>query len=91
MFPSIAKSKKNHNTYQYVAISESIWNNGKSTTRNIANLGTIERFSGQESEHLIDGLIQIVRLDNSVLRDDVEILESLEHGSMIFWRTLWQE
>ena len=91
MFPRIAKSKKKNKTYQYLVLSESIWENGKSTTRNIANLGNIERFSGQDIENLIDGLIKIFSLDTYVLRDDVEILESLEHGSIIFWRKLWQE
>jgi len=91
MFPRIAKSKKKNKTYQYLVLSESIWENGKSTTRNIANLGNIERFSGQDIENLIDGLIKIFSLDTYVLRDDVEILESLEHGSIIFWRKLWKE
>jgi transposase len=91
MFPRIAKSQKNNKTYQYLVISESIWKNGKSTTRNIANLGNIERFSAHDIENLIDGLIKIFSLDKYVLRDDVEILESLEHGSIIFWQKLWRE
>jgi transposase len=72
-------------------ISESIWQKGKSTTRNIANLGNIERFSGQDIENLIDGLIKIFSLDKYVLRDDIEILESLEHGSIVFWQKFWKE
>lgn len=91
MFPRIAKSKKKNKTYHYLVVSESIWKNGKSTTRNIANLGNIERFSGNDINALIDGLIKIFTLDTYVLRDDVEILESLEHGSIIFWRKFWQE
>jgi transposase len=91
MFPRIAKSKKKNKTYQYLVISESIWQNGKSTTRNIANLGNIERFSGQDIENLIDGLIKIFRLDKYVLRDEIEILESLEHGSIVFWQKFWKE
>ena len=91
MFPRIAKSKKKHKPYQYLVISESIWQNGKSTTQNIANLGNIERFSGQDIENLIDGLIKIFSLDTYVLRDDVEMLESLEHGSIVFWQQLWKE
>jgi hypothetical protein len=69
-----------------LVISESIRKNDKSTTRNIANLGNIERFSRQDIENLIDGLIKTFSLDQYVLRDDVEILGSLEHGSIIFWR-----
>jgi transposase len=91
MFPRIAKSQKQNKTYQYLVMSESVWKNGKSTTRNIANLGNIERFSAQDIENLIDGLIKIFSLDKYVLRDDVEILESLEHGSILFWQTLWNE
>jgi transposase len=91
MFPRISKSQKNNKTYQYLVISESIRKNGKSTTRNIANLGNIERFSKQNIESLLDGLIKIFKIDQYVLRHDVEILESLEHGSIIFWRTLWRE
>lgn len=91
MFPRIVKSHKKNKTYQYLVISESIWAHGKSTTRNIANLGNIERFSGQDIENLIDGLIKIFSLDTYVLRDDVEILESLEHGSIIFWQKFWRD
>ena len=91
MFPRIAKSKKKNKTYQYLVISESIWQKGKSTTRNIANLGNIERFSVQDIENLIDGLIKIFSLDKYVLRDDIEILESLEHGSIVFWQKFWKE
>ena len=91
MFPRIVKSKKKNKTYQYLVISESIWHNGKSTTRNIANLGNIDRFSGQDIDNLIDGLIKIFRRDTYVLRDEVEILESLEHGSIIFWQKFWKE
>lgn len=91
MFPRISKSQKNNKTYEYLVISESIRKNGKSTTRNIANLGNIKRFSRQNVESLIDGLIKIFKLDKYALSDEVEILESLEHGSIIFWRKLWRE
>ncbi len=91
MFPRIATFQKKDKTYQYLVISESIRKNGKSTTRNIATLGNITRFSRHNIESLIDGLIKIFKLDKYVLRDDVEILESLEHGSIIFWRKLWRE
>ncbi len=57
----------------------------------IANLGNIERFSHQDIESLLDGFIKIFSLDTYVLRDDVEILESLEHGTIIFWRKFWNE
>jgi transposase len=90
MFPRISISQKNNKVYQYLVISESIRKNGKSTTRNIANLGNIKRFSQQNIESLIDGLIKIFKVDKYALCDEVEILESLEHGSIIFWRKLWQ-
>ena len=63
MFPRIAKSQKKHTIYQYLVISESVRKNGHSTTQNIANLGNIERFSGKDIEHLVDGLIKIFSLD----------------------------
>jgi transposase len=91
MFPRISKSQKKNKTYEYLVVSESIRKNGRSTTRNIANLGNIERFSGQDIENLIDGLIKIFKLDKYVLGNEVEILESLEHGSILLWRKLWQE
>ena len=89
MFPRVSISKKKNKTYKYLVISESIRKNGKSTTRNIANLGNLARFSRQDIEHLIDGLIKIFKLDTYVLRDDIEIIESLEHGSIIFWQKFW--
>ncbi len=63
MFPRIAKATKNGKTYEYLVISESIRKNGKSTTRNIANLGNIQRFSARDIQSLIDGLIKIFQLE----------------------------
>ena len=92
MFPRISKSTKNGRTYEYLVISESIHVRGKgSTTRNVANLGNIKRFSNQDITNLIDGFIRIFKLENYCLSEDVEILESLEHGSIIFWQKLWDE
>ena len=92
MFPRISKSTKNGRAYEYLVISESIHVRGKgSTTRNVANLGNIKRFSNQDITNLIDGFIRIFKLENYCLSEDVEILESLEHGSIIFWQKLWDE
>ncbi|MCP3922529.1 MAG: IS1634 family transposase [Desulfobacterales bacterium] len=92
MFPRVTKSTKNGTSYEYLVISESIRKKGKgSTTRNIANLGNIKNFSNQDISNLIDGFIKIFKLENFCLSDGVEILESLEHGSIIFWQKIWQE
>jgi transposase len=92
MFPRISKSTKNGRSYEYLVISESIHVTGKgSTTRNIANLGNIKRFSGQDVANLIDGFIRIFKLENYCLSEDVQLLESLEHGSIIFWQKIWDE
>jgi len=92
MFPRISKSTKNGRSYEYLVISESIHVKGKgSTTRNVANLGNIKKFSNQDITNLIDGFIRIFKLENFCLSEDVEILESLEHGSIIFWQKLWDE
>jgi len=92
MFPRISKSTKNGRTYEYLVISESIHVKGKgSTTRNVANLGNIKRFSNQDITNLIDGFIRIFKLENYCLSEDVGMLESLEHGSIIFWQKLWDE
>ncbi len=92
MFPRISRSKKNGKAYEYLVISESVYVKGKgSTTRNIANLGNIKRFSGHDIENLIDGFIRIFELENYCLSEDVEITESLEHGSIIFWQKIWNE
>ena len=92
MFPRISKSTKNGRSYEYLVISESIHVTGKgSTTRNIANLGNIKRFSGQDVANLVDGFIRIFKLENYCLSEDVQLLESLEHGSIIFWQKIWDE
>ena len=92
MFPRISKSTKNGRIYEYLVISESVHIKGKgSTTRNIANLGNIRRLSCQDIANLIDGFIRIFKLENYCLSEDVEILESLEHGSIIFWQNIWDE
>ena len=92
MFPRISKSTKNGRSYEYLVISESIHVTGKgSTTRNIATLGNIKRFSSQDVANLIDGFVRIFKLEKYCLSEDVQILESLEHGSIIFWQKIWDE
>ena len=92
MFPRISKSTKNGKSYEYLVISESIHVTGKgSTTRNIATLGNIKRFSRQDVANLIDGFVRIFRLEKYCLSEDVQILESLEHGSIIFWQKIWDD
>ena len=55
MFPRIVKVRKKNKSYQYLVISESVRVNGKSTTRNIANLGNVEKIPANQVAHLIDG------------------------------------
>jgi transposase len=92
VFPRIAKSKKKSGEYEYLVISESIHVKGKgSTTKNIANLGNVGKFTKNDIESLIDGLIRLFKVDKYGLADEVEIIESLEHGNIIFWRKLWDK
>ena len=92
MFPRISKSTKNGKSYDYLVISESVHVKGKgSTTRNIATLGNVKRFGPQDVANLIDGFIRIFQLENYCLSEDVQMLESLEHGNIIFWQKLWDE
>ena len=92
MFPRISKSTKNGKSYDYLVISESVHVKGKgSTTRNIATLGNIKRFGRQDVANLIDGFIRIFQLENYCLSEDVQMLESLEHGSIIFWQKIWDD
>ena len=66
MFPRISKSTKNGRSYEYLVLSESIHVTGKgSTTRNIATLGNIKRFSTQDLANLIDGFVRIGYKRNS--------------------------
>ena len=84
--------KKKSGTYEYLVISESIRVKGKgSTTRNIANLGNIKRFSNKDIDSLIDGLIKIFKVEKYAISEQVQIVESLEHGSIILWRKLWDK
>ncbi len=90
MFPRISRSSKNSRTYEYLVLSESVHVKGKgSTTRNVANLGNIKKFKQGDIENLIDGLIRLFQIEKYSLSDQVEILESLEHGSIIFWQKIW--
>jgi len=91
MFPRIVKVRKKNKSYQYLVISESVRLNGKSTTRNIANLGNVERIPANQIAHLIDGLIRLFELETHALSEGIEILESLEYGSIIFWQELWNK
>ncbi len=91
MHPRIETNHKKNKTYQYLIISESVRQNGKSTTIEVARLGNIERFKPHDVQNIINGLIKIFKLESHALSDEVEILESLEHGSIIFWRHFWQQ
>jgi transposase len=92
MFPRISKFTKKGKIYEYLVISESVHIPGKgSTTSNIANLGNIHNFKAKDINNLIDGLIKIFNLEKYSLSEDTEIIESLEHGSIIFWRKIWEE
>ena len=92
MFPRITRSKKNGHQYEYLVISESIHVKGKgSTTKNVANLGNIKKFKTKDVNNLIDGLIKIFSLEKYSLSEGTEIIESLEHGSIIFWQKIWKQ
>ena len=92
MFPRIKGYKKNGTTYEYLVISKSIYKEGKgSYTKDIANLGNIKSFKTKDINNLIDGLIRIFKLEKFSLTDDIQITESLEHGSIIFWKKLWDK
>jgi hypothetical protein len=89
MFPRIVKVRKKDKSYQYLVISESVRLNGKSTTRNIANLGNVEKIPANQVANLIDGLIRLFKLESHASSEGIEIMESLEYGSIIFWQKLW--
>lgn len=92
MFPRISRSNKKSGTYEYLVISESVHVKGKgSTTRDVANLGNVKKLKPNEIENLIDGLIRLFQVEKYSLSEQVEILESLEHGSIIFWQKLWNK
>lgn len=92
MFPRIVRTNKSYASYEYLAISESVRDaQGKSTTKNIANLGNVKNFSKENIKGLIDGLIRLFEIEDYALSDQIEILESLEHGSIILWRALWKK
>jgi hypothetical protein len=92
MFPRITKSIKNGHTYEYLVISESVRIKGKgSTTKNIATLGNINKFRTKDISGLIDGLIKIFELETYSLTEGAEIIESLEHGAIIFWQKIWNK
>ncbi len=91
MFPRIKKSVKKYGTYEYLVVSESVRDRaGRSTTKDIANLGNVSRFDKATVKSLIDGLIRLFDIEEYGLADQVEILRSLEHGSIVLWRTLWK-
>lgn len=92
MFPRTKTFYKNGREYEYLVISESVYKQGKvSTTKDIATLGNINNFKKEDIENIIDGLIKIFQLETYSVSKDVEIVESLEHGSIIFWQELWKK
>jgi len=92
MFPRIKRYQKNGTTYEYLVISESIYKESKgSYTKDIAKLGNIKSFKRKDINNLIDGLIKIFQLEKFSLTEDIEIIESLEHGSIIFWKKIWDK
>lgn len=92
MFPRIKKIQSNGKTYEYLMISESLYKPGKGTsTRDIANLGNVKTFKEKDIENLIDGLIRLFKIEKYSLTEGIEIIESLEHGSIIFWQKIWDK
>jgi hypothetical protein len=87
--PANCQGTEKNKSYQYLVISESVRVNGQSTTRNIANLGNVGKIPANQVVHLIDGLIRLFELETHALSEGIEILESLEYGSIIFWQKLW--
>ncbi len=92
MFPRIKKSGAKGKNYDYLVISESVYRKGKtSTTKDIAKLGNINKFTTIDIESLIDGLIKIFKLEKYSLSDEVKMIESLEYGNIVFWQKLWNK
>ena len=91
MFPRIKRSTKRSGTYDYLVLSESVRDRtGRSTTKDVANLGNVTRFNKATVSNLIDGLIRLFEIEEYGLADQVEILRSLEYGSVLLWRALWK-
>ena len=91
MFPRIKKCKRTSRIYEYLVLSESFrTTNGRSTTKDVANLGNITTYDKQTVQNVIDGLIRLFEIEKYGLTEQVEILESLEYGSVILWRALWK-
>lgn len=92
MFPRVKKYSKKGREYKYLVISESLYIEGKgSTTKDVAQLGSLNNFTKEDIENIIDGLIRIFQLETYSLSDDVEMIETLEHGSIIFWQEIWEK
>ena len=91
MFPRIKKCKRKSRTYEYLVLSQSIRTaDGQSTTKDVANLGNVAAYDKNTVQNVIDGLICLFDIQKYGLSDQVEILESLEYGSIILWRALWK-
>jgi transposase len=90
LFPRIIKEQRKNTTYEYLVISESVRLNSKtSTTRNIARLGNVKKFKKCDIENIIDGFIKLFQVEKYGLTNEIRIVESLEYGSIIFWRKIW--
>ena len=91
MFPRIKKCKRKSQVYEYLVLSQSFrTSDGRSTTKDVANLGNITTYDKQTVQNVIDGLIRLFEIEKYGLTEQVEIFESLEYGSVILWRALWK-
>jgi transposase len=92
MFPRVKTYRKKDREYKYLVISESVYLEGKgSTTKDIAQFGSLNNFTKEDIENIIDGLIKIFKLETYALSEDVEMIETLEHGSILFWEVIWKK
>jgi hypothetical protein len=90
LFPRIIKEKRKNVTYEYLVISEAVRiDSQKKTTRTVARLGNVKKFKKQDIENIIDGLIKLFQVEKYGLTNDIRIIESLEYGSIIFRRKIW--
>ena len=85
MFPRIAKSKKKSGNYEYLVISESIHVKGKgSTTKNIANLGNINKFKAENILKLKTTVIRECGLSNNKVRYICTLAQAIKDDKLNF-------
>ncbi|MDK2924715.1 MAG: hypothetical protein PWQ41_489 [Bacillota bacterium] len=91
MFPRVITTRRNGQTYRYLAIIESYREGGKNKQRQIGNLGNIDRYSEEEIKRLINKLREFLHDDPYGTAEDITTYGTKHYGIPYVVNFFWDQ